>query len=244
MKDAHGGGDFWALVEGGGPVAATAIHDGHELRREVEQCHKLGGADRLREEDPYTGRIASVVDTHIIPRRSRFEVDLNRPREGAVYLSPADAWGLDLWHETPSPDFIERSLSYHDAFYREMDRILKGMTREFGAFVVYDVHSYNHRRLGPDAEPEHPDENPEVNIGTETMDRARWAPVVDRFINDLRAYEAGGRRLDVRENVKFFGRGNLARRTHRLHPETGCVLAIEFRKSFMDDGLARCSRRT
>ena len=30
-------------------------------------------------------------------RRSRFEVDLNRPREEAVYRVPEDCWGLDVW---------------------------------------------------------------------------------------------------------------------------------------------------
>ena len=29
--------------------------------------------------------------------RSRFEADLNRPRDRAVYLTPADAWGHQVW---------------------------------------------------------------------------------------------------------------------------------------------------
>jgi len=227
--------DLWLLAEGDEPVIATAIHDGHELRPEVQKSHKLNEADRLREEDPYTGRIASVADTHIVPRRSRFEVDLNRPRDGSVYLNPADAWGLDLWEEPPTPDLVERSLSYHDAFYGETDRIFERMARDFGAFVVFDVHSYNHRRLGPDIQPEDSVENPQVNIGTETMDRDRWAPIVERFIEELAAFELNDKRLDVRENVKFFGRGNLTRRTHSRYGDAGCVLAIEFRKCFMDE---------
>ncbi len=60
-------------------------------------------------------------------------------------------------------------------------------------------------------------ENPQVNVGTGTMDRARWAPVVDRFIADLRAYDFPGGRLDVRENVKFRG-GHFSRWVHETFP--------------------------
>jgi hypothetical protein len=66
------------------------------------------------------------------------------------------------------------------------------------------------------------------------MDRDRWGDVVDRFIADLRAFDFLGRRLDVRENVRFQG-GQLARWTHETFPEAGCALAIEFKKFFMDE---------
>jgi hypothetical protein len=71
-------------------------------------------------------------------------------------------------------------------------------------------------------------------VGTGTMDRARWAPIVDRFIAELRTVDFLGRQLDVRENVKFFG-GQLGRWTHQNFPESACVLSIEFKKFFMDE---------
>ena len=101
-------------------------------------------------------------------------------------------------------------------------------------FVVFDLHSYNHRRDGPDASPADPAANPEVNIGTASMDRDRWAPVVDRFISDLRQFDYRGRHLDVRENVKFRG-GHFPRWIHQQFPDSGCALAIEFKKFFMDE---------
>jgi len=58
--------------------------------------------------------------------------------------------------------------------------------------------------------------------------------VVDRFIADLRACDFLGRRLDVRENVKFQG-GHFSRWVHQTYPESGCALAIEFKKFFMDE---------
>ena len=76
--------------------------------------------------------------------------------------------------------------------------------------------------------------NPEVNIGTGTMNRTRWAPLVDRFIADLCAFDFLGRHLDVRENVKFKG-GQFSRWIHQTFPESGCALAVEFKKFFMDE---------
>ena len=37
----------------------------------------------------------------IIVNRSRFEVDINRPRDKAVYITPEDAWGLHIWKNIP-----------------------------------------------------------------------------------------------------------------------------------------------
>ncbi len=57
---------------------------------------------------------------------------------------------------------------------------------------------------------------------------------MNRLINDLRTFDYNGRKLDVRENIKFMG-GNLSRWTHETFPESGCSLSIEFKKFFMDE---------
>ena len=43
--------------------------------------------------------------------------------------------------------------------------------------------------------------------------------------------------LDVRENVRFQG-GHLSKWIHARYPGVGCCLALEFRKSFMDEWTA------
>ncbi len=225
---------LWNIAEGEEPFVATAIHDGHDIRDELRDKLFITDADRLREEDPYTGLLATVAATRIIAKRSRFEVDLNRPRDRSVYVEPADAWGLQVWSDKPDSASVDQSLAVYDDFYAELDRIYADMTRRFGAFVVFDLHSYNHRRAGPDAEPEDAFANPEVNVGTGTMQRNRWSRVVDRFIADLHGFDFGGRQLDVRENVKFRG-GQHARWAHEKYPESACVIAVEFKKFFMDE---------
>jgi hypothetical protein len=127
------------------------------------------------------------------------------------------------------------SLGSYDSFYAMVERIESRLAVRFGKFVVFDLHSYNHRRAGPNGPPADPAANPEVNLGTGTLrDRAAWAPLIDRFIADLRAADFLGRQLDVRENIRFRG-GHLARWTHQTFPEAGCVLSIEFKKFFMDE---------
>lgn len=225
---------IWSLKKGDSPLIATAIHDGHDLRDEVAAIMKLSEEERLREEDPYTSSWVDVAETNIVALRSRFEVDLNRPPEKAVYVTPEDCWGLDVWKERPSDEIIERSLAEYESYYSLIKGLFTETQEKFGKFVVFDIHSYNHRRHGADTIHEPVEENPEVNIGTGTMNREKWSPLVDRFIEDLRSFDFMGRRLDVRENVKFKG-GYQAKWTHENFPETGCVLAIEFKKFWMDE---------
>jgi len=224
----------WTIEAGPTPLIATAIHNGHDARADVAERFALNDRDRLREEDPFTDQWVTIADTQVVVYRSRFEVDLNRPRKKAVYLTPADAWGLQVWQDTPPTDVVNRSLAQYDAFYADLKNLFAKAAAQFGRFVVFDLHTYNHRRDGPDGPIADPVQNPEVNIGTGTMSRARWAPLVDRFMTDLRAFDFMGRQLDVRENIRFRG-GHLAQWTHQTFPKSGCVLAIEFKKFFMDE---------
>jgi hypothetical protein len=75
-------------------------------------------------------------------------------------------------------------------------------------------------------------------VGTASLNRDRWGPVVDTFIDTLGATVVGRKPLDVRENVRFGG-GHLARWVHERYPTTGCVLALEFKKTFMDEWTGR-----
>ena len=99
---------------------------------------------------------------------------------------------------------------------------------------MLDLHSYNHRRDGPTAPPAPIDQNPEVNVGTGTVDRERWGPVVDRLMSELADREVAGHRLDVRENVRFMG-GYLTQWVNERYDGVGLALAIELKKVFMDE---------
>lgn len=213
-------------------VVATAIHAGHDVRPEVAALLALDDATRLREEDPYTDRIAACADFRVTVWRSRFEVDLNRSRDEAVYHAPRDAWSLTVWRSDPPPDVVERSLEIYDSFYAELGAHLDRLSAT-GPFVVLDVHAYNHRRGGPGSKAAAQVGNPDVNVGTGSMPET-WRPTADAFIAALAQQGPGGRPLDVRENIRFKGR-QLARWVHERYPTTGCALAVEFKKTFMDE---------
>lgn len=224
------------ISTGPGPLVAAAIHNGHAVHADTLPSLALDEAARLREEDPFTADLAGIAATRIVGRRSRFEIDLNRPPEGALYRTPEDAWGLHVWTDGVPDAVAERSMGIYRDFYDAVERVLAEKIRAYGSVVVYDLHSYNHRRDGPGGPLADPEQNPEVNVGTGSLDRERWGPLVDRFMADLRdgARQAGLGALDVRENVKFQG-GHFPRWIHHRFGPDACVLAVEFKKTFMDE---------
>lgn len=226
---------LWSIGRGQSPIVATAIHEGHAIRDDLLDLYAIDHDERLREEDPYTEFTMRDVPNRIVFHRSRFEVDINRARDGAVYLTPEQAWGLRVWTDALSHEQVDTSLQVHDAYYDMLRNVLRGIEREHGHFVLLDIHSYNHRRDGPDAAPTPEAQAPDINIGTFSMDRARWAPIIDTLIDHFRSFDIDGRRLDVRENVAFQGKGEQTRFIHEHFPLTGCAIAIEFKKFFMDE---------
>src|SRR3546814_7649610 len=87
-----------------------------------------------------------------------------------------------------------------------LEQMLAGIEAMHGGFVLLDIHAYNHRRGGAEAAPTDPQQAPVVNIGTFSMDRARWAPLIDAFIDALSSHKVHGAALDVRENIAFHER--------------------------------------
>jgi N-formylglutamate deformylase len=233
---------LFQLTIGEGPLVAAAIHNGQFVRPEVARLLALPENERLREEDPFTNVLIEWAPTQFVGARSRYEFDLNRPRDLAVYLKPEHSWGVNIWHEPPSPEVVQRTLANYDLFYTAAKAILDQLVKTYGIVVVLDVHTYNHRRDGPAARMADSQTHPEVNVGTGSMDRQRWAPLVDAFIDQLRQADHLGHRLDVRENVKFYG-GNFCRWIHETFPTSVCALAVELKKTFMDEWTGAVDRR-
>lgn len=229
------GGEIWKIEIGNSPIVATAIHAGGVVRPEILEHMAVKEDERRREEDPYTDFLTDVVPNRVIVESSRFQVDLNRPREKAVYILPEDAWAIKVWKRDLPKRLIASALTEYDGFYNEMKVLFSNMQARYGRFVVFDLHSYNHRRGGSTAPPDDVEKTPQVNVGTGTMlDRARFAPVIDCFIDSLSKAKYPTGPLDVRENIKFRG-GQFAKWTHATFPESACVLSIEVKKFFMDE---------
>jgi N-formylglutamate deformylase len=239
--------DFWVIlfislyimsanfvfVKGTSPIVATAIHEGHQTRSELKEYFNLSEEERLREEDPFISKWLHFTDNGIVVHHSRFEVDVNRPREKAIYKEPEDAWGLKIWKKELPEEVINTSIKVYDEFYRAAKMYFDNLFTLNENIIVYDLHSYNHRRQAPDIVA-NPAENPDINIGTENMDREFWHPVIRTLTDFFNTFNYDGRILDARENIKFKG-GYFGKWLYGQYGKNICPISIEIKKIFMDE---------
>lgn len=225
----------WEIAVGQGPVVATAIHDGHAVRESLRPWMVISEEDRRREEDPLTSVWSTVGDTQVRVHTSRFQVDLNRPRDKAISSDPADTWGLHVWDDTLPPGEIERSLETYDLFYRTVESVMDALIARWGRILLLDIHSYNHRRDGAQAPAAESAANPEIDLGVTTLDRGRYGVLVDCFAQALREAPVRGRSPDVRENVRYEGGGHFPEWLYRTYGERVCAISLEYKKIYMDE---------
>jgi len=218
------------------PIIATAIHDGHYIPPEFMKNMLLPEHERMREEDPYTAYIADLPVSTVIVGHSRFLVDLNRSKDKCIYKTPDDAWGLQVWKNTPSKKTEEHLLAYYDTFYTKFEALLKETIATYGTFIVLDIHSYNYKRAASQREAPSK-KNPEINIGT-VHNAPQWQTLIQTFIDFLSQTTIQGHEPDVRENIKFKG-GEFSNWIFKNYGNYGCVLSIEFKKTFMDEWTGR-----
>ena len=225
---------LWTLTLGEKPILATAIHDGHHVRSEVTGFLAVDGRTRRREEDPHTAELTTIVDTRLVVHRSRFELDVNRERSAAIYQKPADAWHIQVLNRRYEPVTLNTSLAQYDAFYKMLKKTLDDMVEQHGKVVVLDFHSYNYRRGGPSHPADNPAKSTEIELGINPFHRPYSSSLIDRFKSDLRKYNLSGRKLDVRENVRY-GFGWMNEWINDHYPEKVCPISIELKKTFMDE---------
>ncbi len=246
-KDEHAPGSSfprdkrWLIHKGDGPVLATAVHAGHEVREELKPFLAADGETRLREEDPITGFWATAGDSFFICYASRFEVDLNRPRDKACSFDPKDTWGQRIWRERPPEELIEKSLMQHDRFYTMMSQWLEELIDVHGNVLVLDIHSYNHRRHGADAPASPARENPEIDLGLTTLYQEKFGMVANALSDGLKMTPYQGNQLDVRSNVRYPDGGNLPEWIYANYSQNVCTITLEYKKFYMDEWTAQSS---
>ncbi len=215
------------------PLLATAIHNGHKMPPELLSICGISESDRLREEDPHTGEFAALFPNHVIVDTSRFAIDLNRAPEKAIYQNPEDCWGLPVRSQPIPEDVLAHLRKDYDSWYSllryQIDRLLK--IHPF--LVVLDLHSYNHRRGGPGAEPDPQLQNPDIIIGRSNLQEIHY-PAAQILCDHIHAQEYQDGTIDCRQDVKFTG-GYLSRWLNHHYPDQLICLAIEFKKIWMDE---------
>ena len=222
----------YQFKKGQNQVLVAAIHEGHMIRPGLLPYFSLTDSERLREEDPYTGFLTSISDLSLVVDTSRFETDLNRSSDKVIYLKPKDAWGLNLYKKPLTERIIQISQKNYVKFYDEIAVEIEEILKRRKWLIVYDLHSYNHRRLGAEKYAS-PHENPEINIGTANVNKV-WSPLIKELIHSIRSFNYQGRYLDVRENIKFQG-GYFSKWLNNTFGDRVCPIVIEFKKFFMDE---------
>lgn len=222
----------YRIQTGDSPFWAFAVHDGHQVDDLIAPFFNLDEAERLREEDPYTASMAELPINQLFVSTSRFQLDVNRRKEDAVYLRPEQAWGLKVWKEPLPPHVLEQLYKEHDIFFQQIDNYIQQTIDNHGFFVVLDIHTYNAQRGGPE-ESIDKEANPQINLGTYYNDE-KWQHVIEGVLESIQSQQILEEPIDIRENIKFKG-GYLAQHILKKHGRHGCVLSIEFRKDFMNE---------
>jgi uncharacterized protein (TIGR02421 family) len=205
------------------PYCCTAIHDGSNLRTELRDRIALDEYERWYEEDPHTGLFIDSLPITIVGMDSRFEYDLNRRPEECLY---EEAWGKKVWKRKLTPKEQQQSLTKHANFYKVVDALIGQLADKYGSCVVYDIHSYNHRRWDRPV--------PLFNTGTEKIDGKKFGKFVDHWQQELASIELKGIENQSNINDVFYGRGyNLEHITSKF-PNV-LVLATEVKKVYCNE---------
>lgn len=204
------------------PYFGTAIHAGHQIRTALEGKILLDEYERWFEEDPYTDVFISSMPIVMIGHDSRFEYDLNRAPEKAVY---EEAWGKKVWKRPLNKKQKAESLKKHKNYYRVTHALVQKLESMFDGCVVYDMHSYNYKRWERDV--------PLFNIGIERVPE-RYHGYAEHWREQLSKIELSNIENQSTINDVFYGRGYNLQYIHENFDKT-LVLATEVKKVYCDE---------
>ena len=206
------------------PYICGAVHDGSQFRKSLWEHCLHSTHERWYEEDPCTREMVQSHPVVIAGCDSRFEYDLNRAPETAVY---EDAWGKKLWKSPLPKNEHELSLSKHFAFYNVVDALVKKIERKHGRAIVFDMHSYNWQRWDRDV--------PVWNIGTSQIDTNRYGSAIEAWKEKLGTMELpNGLKSTTGINDTFYGKGYFLKYITENFDNT-LVLATEIAKVYCDE---------
>ena len=215
---------FTLKIEEYVPFLCGAVHDGHQFRSSLWKNCKHSEYERWYEEDPCTKEMVQTFPIVISGRDSRFEYDLNREPERAVY---EDAWGKQLWKEPLSKKEKELSLQKHANFYQVVYALTEKLEQDFKNVVVFDMHSYNWKRWEREV--------PVWNLGTSNIDQERFGTLTEAWSNKLGSMQLpNGIASTSKINDTFQGNGYFLKYITKNFNNT-LVLATEISKIYCDE---------
>ena len=219
----------WECFHGSDPIVTTALHAGHFIPSSFEPWMAITGPERWVIEEPFVGEWTTIVSNRVHVRRSRFAGDLERPREQALLLNQDESIGFRVWNRT-LPEFVKKDvLSFHDRFYREMEKYLQNMHNRWRRFAIINFHNMSSegdewvRVRSSEGE-----RLPDILIDVGPLpERMIWSPLISQFIDDLRSCNLCGLSVCARE-VADSQAGAFTQWVYQRFP-TGSVCVITVR---------------
>lgn len=206
------------------PYICGAVHDGHQFRKELWDNCLHTEYERWYEEDPETKNMVISHPILIAGCDSRFEYDLNRTPEDAVFET---AWGKQLWKSALPESQKEDSLKKHANFYKVVHALVAQIESKFGAAIVYDMHSYNWKRWDREV--------PTWNLGTSNVDNARYSKHIESWRQSLSEMQLPNAiQSTAAINDTFQGNGYFLKFITKNFENT-LVLATEIAKIYCDE---------
>ncbi|NNE31454.1 MAG: hypothetical protein HKN40_03695 [Winogradskyella sp.] len=206
------------------PYACAAIHDGHQFRKDLWDNCLHTEYERWYEEDPETKRMVDSQPIVIAGCDSRFEYDLNRAPENAVFDT---AWGKELWKEPLPIHQKQLSLEKHANFYKVVKALVSKLQEMYPNVIVYDMHSYNWRRWDREV--------PTWNLGTSNIDNDRFGLEVETWRKALSSIQLPyGIKQTAAINDTFQGNGYFLKYITANFKNT-LVLATEIAKIYCNE---------
>ncbi|NEN21940.1 N-formylglutamate amidohydrolase [Cryomorpha ignava] len=206
------------------PYICGAVHDGHQFRKELWEKCTHSEYERWYEEDPCTKEMVQSHPIVIAGRDSRFEYDLNRDPENAIY---DDAWGKKLWKQPLTDLEREQSIEKHTAFYKVIALLVAKVENIHGRAVVFDMHSFNRKRWDR--------EIPTWNIGTGNINNERFGRIAESWREKLAEITFPERiKSGAKINDTFQGNGFFLKYI-TAHFKNTLVLATEIAKVYCDE---------
>lgn len=215
---------FTLKIEKYVPYVCGAVHDGWQFRKELWDNCLHTQYERWYEEDPETKNMVISHPILIAGCDSRFEYDLNRTPEEAVFET---AWGKQLWKKTLSEEQKLKSLNKHTNFFKVTHALIKKIEDKFGCAIVYDMHSYNWQRWDREV--------PTWNLGTSNVDNERFGEDIEQWRQSLSEMVLpNGIKSTAAINNTFFGNGYFLKYITKNFKNT-LVLATEIAKVYCDE---------
>lgn len=215
---------FTLKIEEYAPYICGAVHDGHQFLKSLwDKCIHTE-YERWYEEDPCTKEMVQTHPIVIAGCDSRFEYDLNRSPETAIY---EDAWGKQLWRNPLSEDEIKYSLSKHSNFYKVVNALVHKIEEKYGKAIVFDLHSYNWKRWEREV--------PVWNLGTVNIDNNRFGELAASWSKKLGSIKLPNNIESTSKiNDTFQGNGYFLKYITENFDNT-LVLATEISKVYCDE---------